>query len=76
LPDGIFSNKKSHFGLILEGLAIEDVGIFYGHWAYFTANWFIWGLLVYFSPFWFAVPRKIWQSWIEERFVKKSVFIP
>jgi hypothetical protein len=28
LPDGIFSNQKSQFGLILEGLAIEDVGIF------------------------------------------------
>jgi hypothetical protein len=28
LPDGIFSNKKSKFGEILEGLAVEDVGIF------------------------------------------------
>jgi hypothetical protein len=25
LPDGIFSNQKSHFGKILEGLAMEDV---------------------------------------------------
>jgi hypothetical protein len=31
LPDGIFSKQKSHFGLIFEGLAVEDVGIFYGH---------------------------------------------
>jgi hypothetical protein len=31
LPDGILSNQKSQFGLILEGLAIEDVGIFYGY---------------------------------------------
>jgi hypothetical protein len=29
LPDGLFSNKKSKFGKILEGLAMEDVGIFY-----------------------------------------------
>jgi hypothetical protein len=31
LPDGIFSNQKFQFGKILEGLAMEDVGIFYGH---------------------------------------------
>jgi hypothetical protein len=31
LPDGIFSNQKSKFGLILKGLAMEDVGIFNGH---------------------------------------------
>jgi hypothetical protein len=29
LPDGLFSNQKSKFGLILKGLAIQDVGIFY-----------------------------------------------
>jgi hypothetical protein len=28
LPDDMFSNQKSLFGEILEGLAIEDVGIF------------------------------------------------
>jgi hypothetical protein len=33
LPDGLFSNQKSQFGLILEGLAIEDVSIFYGIWS-------------------------------------------
>jgi hypothetical protein len=27
LPDGIFSSQKSRFGYILEGLAMEDVGI-------------------------------------------------
>jgi hypothetical protein len=48
LPDGLFSNQKSKFGLFLEGLAMEDVSIFYGH-------------LVYFPPFWYVVPRKIWQ---------------
>jgi hypothetical protein len=31
LPDGIFSNQKSKFGSFLEGLAMEDVGICYGH---------------------------------------------
>jgi hypothetical protein len=39
LPDGIFSNQKSHFGYILEGLVMDVFGIFYGHLAYFTINW-------------------------------------
>jgi hypothetical protein len=29
LPDGILSKQKSKFGKILEGLRIENVGIFY-----------------------------------------------
>jgi hypothetical protein len=29
LPDGLFSNKKSQFGQILLGLAMEDIEIFY-----------------------------------------------
>jgi hypothetical protein len=37
LPDGISSNQKSQFGKILEGLAMEDICIFYGHLFYFTA---------------------------------------
>jgi hypothetical protein len=41
LPDGLFLNQKSKFGLILEGLAIEDVGIFYGRLVYFTAIWYL-----------------------------------
>jgi hypothetical protein len=36
LPDGLFSNQKSKFGKILEGLAMEDVGIFYVHLVHFT----------------------------------------
>jgi hypothetical protein len=52
----------------LEGVATEDVGIFYYHLVYFTAIWYVlWqfgifcGNLVHFSSFWYAVPRKIWQ---------------
>jgi hypothetical protein len=67
LPDGLFSNQKSKFGLILEGLAKEDVGIFYGHLVHFRSFCYIlWtfgivrGNLVYF-PFVYFVPRKIWQ---------------
>jgi hypothetical protein len=29
LPDGLFSNKKSQFGYILEVLSMDDVGTFY-----------------------------------------------
>jgi hypothetical protein len=54
----------------LEGLAMENVGIFYGNLVYFTAIWSIlWpfgefhGRLVYFSRFWYVAPRKIWQPW-------------
>jgi hypothetical protein len=41
MPDGIFSNEKSKFGKILEGLAMEDVGIFYAHLKYLIAIWYI-----------------------------------
>jgi hypothetical protein len=46
LPDGIFSNHKSQFGQILEFLAMEDVGIFYGHLVYSTGIWYIFPVLV------------------------------
>jgi hypothetical protein len=39
LPDGLFSNQKSLFGLILEGLRLENVYIFYGHLEYFMEIW-------------------------------------
>jgi hypothetical protein len=39
LPDGFFSNQKSQFGKILEGLRWENVDIFYGHLEYFTDIW-------------------------------------
>jgi hypothetical protein len=57
-------------GQILQGPAREDVAIFNCHSVYFTAIWYaciLWpfgifcGYLVYFFPFWYVVPRKIWQ---------------
>jgi hypothetical protein len=72
LPDGLFSNQKSKVGLILQGLAMEDVGIFRGHLIHFTVFCYIsWpfgivgGNLVYFFPFWYFVPRKIWQPCVQ-----------
>jgi hypothetical protein len=56
-----FQTKTPNFGLILEGLAMEDVSIFYGHLAYFTAIWYILWPFGIFFPFWYVVQRKIWQ---------------
>jgi hypothetical protein len=68
LPDGLFSNQKSQFGYILEGLGIENVIIFCDHLDYFMAiRYNLWqfgtacGHLVYFSHFGMFGPRKIWQ---------------
>jgi hypothetical protein len=54
----------------LEGVAKDKLGIFYGHLVYFTAiGNILWpfdifcGNLVYFPPFWYFGPRKIWQPW-------------
>jgi hypothetical protein len=43
LPYGIciFKPKIQKIGFILEGLAMEDVGTFYGHLVYFTAIGYI-----------------------------------
>jgi hypothetical protein len=52
LPAGLFSNQKSQFGQILEGLAMVDVDIlgpfrlFYGQMVHFVVIWYI------FSRFW------------------------
>jgi hypothetical protein len=49
----------------MEGLAMENLGIFYDHLVYFTAiGHILWpfvifcGNLVYFSPFGYFVPKK------------------
>jgi hypothetical protein len=41
LPDGMFSNPKTQFGQILEGLGTEKVGMFCAHLEYTTAIWYI-----------------------------------
>jgi hypothetical protein len=47
---------------------MENIGLFYDHLVYFTAiGNILWpfgifcGNLVYFPPFWYFGPRKIWQ---------------
>jgi hypothetical protein len=75
-PDGIFGNQKLLFGWIFESLAMEDVGLYYGHLVYFSAIWhvlspfgIICGHLVHFPPFRYALPRKIWQPWPLHRYM-------
>jgi hypothetical protein len=69
MPDAAFSYQKYQFGHILEGLGVENIGMFYGHSEYFMPTWCILcpfgifcGHLVHFFR---VVPRQIWQSWSE-----------
>jgi hypothetical protein len=46
----ISANQKYQFWYILEGVGMENVGLFYGHLAHFRAIWYIfYGRLVFFS---------------------------
>jgi hypothetical protein len=65
LPDDIFSNQEFQFGQRLEGLVMDDVGMFYGHLVDFPAIWLIFRLfgifcvhLVAFSPFGVGCTKK------------------
>jgi hypothetical protein len=53
LPDGLFSNQKSHFGLIFEGLRLENVDIFYGHLEYLRNFWIFYDHWVHFVIIWY-----------------------
>jgi hypothetical protein len=44
------SNQKYQFGQILEGLAMEDVGLLYDHWFYSTAIWYtLWSFGIFYG---------------------------
>jgi hypothetical protein len=57
LPDGLFSDKKSQFGYILEGIAMEDFGTFYVILVYFMAICYIYVHLLYFLVIWHISPH-------------------
>jgi hypothetical protein len=69
MPEGLFAFKQKipitvNYAMSCNG----KVGIFYVYLVYFTAiGNILWpfgifcGHLVYFSPFWYIVKRKIWQ---------------
>jgi hypothetical protein len=64
-----FFKPKVPIWLNFGGSYMEHVGIFYGHFVYFTAIWYtLWPYVTYilwlfgiFFPFWYVSPRKIWQ---------------
>jgi hypothetical protein len=50
----------------------EKFGIFLGHFVFYYHFGICYGyfgifvaMLVYYFSFWFVVPRKIWQPWLE-----------
>jgi hypothetical protein len=60
---GIFYGHLVYFTCIWYSL--RPFGIQYGHLVYFTAIWLIlcpFGILYF--PFWYVVPRNIWQHWL------------
>jgi hypothetical protein len=73
-------NKNAIFGICtLEGLETENVGIFSVHLGQFMTMWFIlWPfgifccLWVYFVPFWYVLPRNIWQPCITHARYKRT----
>jgi hypothetical protein len=54
-----FQTKDSRFGEIFEGIAMDDVGKFYGHFVYFTAIWYryiFYSHVVHFMAIWYIFP--------------------
>jgi hypothetical protein len=52
LPDGIYSYPKIKLGSFLEGLAMEEVSIFYGYLVYFKTIRYFYGHHEYFVVIW------------------------
>jgi hypothetical protein len=52
LLDGIFSYQKSQFGYILEGLGMQNVGIFYDKWNILQPFGIFYCPLEYFTALW------------------------
>jgi hypothetical protein len=62
---------------------MEDAGVFYGHLVNFTVFcdilWIfgiIRGNFVYFPPFWYFVPGKIWQPCCNPRIILRKKSLP
>jgi hypothetical protein len=73
----LFSNQKSQFGKILEGLAMENLGIFNNHLAYFTAignilgpfGMFCGNLLYFFTALVFCTKKNLATLFRSETFL-------
>jgi hypothetical protein len=53
LPDGFFSNQKSKFGQILEGLRMKNVDIFWAIWNILRMCGIFYDRLVHFVFIWY-----------------------
>jgi hypothetical protein len=53
----VFSNQKSEFGYILEGLGMEKVSIFFGYFEFITAVWYIFWPLGNLVAIWYLFLR-------------------
>jgi hypothetical protein len=65
--------KNAHLGIFLDGLGMQNVGIFYCY-LFFYGRLVYFVVISYFFPFLYVVPRKIWQpcpSRIFRNFVEK-----
>jgi hypothetical protein len=66
----IFSNQNPNLGKLRKALEWKMLVYFMVVLEHFTAVCYnLWplGNLVYFSPFWHSVSRKIWQPWFGAR---------
>jgi hypothetical protein len=74
----IFKTKNPNLGKFLRvlqwkmlkyfmdiGSILQQIGLFYDHLVCFMVIWYM-----YFSPFWYVAPRKIWHPWILKRNVR------
>jgi hypothetical protein len=60
-----FETKNPNLGKIWRVLQWKMMVHFNGHLAYFTSIWYIFWPFGIFFPFWYVVPRKIWQPWCD-----------
>jgi hypothetical protein len=68
LPDGIFSKQESKIGYILEGLGIDNVGIFCGRSEYLKTIWYV---SLPFGIFWQPIGAAVLELFTTFRFCKK-----
>jgi hypothetical protein len=61
-----FQTKNPNLGKIVDGLAMERVGLFYGHLVCLKLFGIFYGHLgIHFMVIWYVVSRKIWQPCLE-----------
>jgi hypothetical protein len=75
-----FQTKNTTLGKFWRVLQWKMLGHFIAIWStYLTVIWYIMrlfgifhGKLLYFFPFWYVVPRKIWQPWLVSCVVSRT----